>query len=80
MEGLEEKDHVVTTLESLESFAAKLEAFTAGLSDHERLVAKKTLLLAMSPFERLRWRRLSDVLDPEEAALVGSLTDPPTEC
>ncbi len=55
------------------AFATRLEALAAELPPRERRVLDVLLLAAMDPVERMRWRRVDDLLRPGEQQLLEAL-------
>lgn len=59
--------------ETAEAFTRKLELFEQHLSLRDRAILLSLLQAAMDPWARAAARPISDVLDPEEAALLAEL-------
>lgn len=59
--------------DAVAAFATRLEHLAVQLSPRERRVLDVLLLAAMDPVERMRWRRMDDLLQPGEQRLLDAL-------
>ena len=57
---------------NIRAFAARLKEHALTLSDAERHALCQLLLRAMEPLDRFRYRSISDLLSPEEEAVLAS--------
>ena len=53
--------------------AESLNEYALGLPEHEKRALYEMLLRAMEPLDRFRYLRTSDLLSPDEEAVLRSL-------
>lgn len=55
------------------SFAHRLESFAATLPKGERLILAALILNSMDPVERMNWRNITNLLQPDEIEILNKL-------
>jgi hypothetical protein len=50
-----------------------LDSFASTLSRRERLILAAIIMASMDPIERMRWRDLTKILDPNEIEILKRL-------
>jgi hypothetical protein len=55
------------------SFAERLDSFAATLPKAERLILAAIILNSMDPVERMNWRRVTSLLEPDEIETLNKL-------
>jgi hypothetical protein len=63
--------------ETIDSFAERLGRYADGLSERERRLLDVLVLRSGKPIDRMLVREPSELLDPEEEAILEALLDPP---
>ena len=63
--------------ETIDSFAERLGRYADGLPEHERRLLEVLVLRSGRPIDRMLAREPSELLDPEEEAILETLLDPP---
>ena len=59
--------------EDMRGLAKSLSEYALGLSERERHALYEILLRAMEPLDRFRYLKTSDLLSPDEEAVLRSL-------
>jgi hypothetical protein len=62
-----------TSEQTIQAFAARLDAFAAQLSDRERQMLTRIVVRSLDPLERLSLRDVNGLLEPDEEALLQAL-------
>jgi hypothetical protein len=62
---------------TIDSFAERLGGYADRLTEHERLLLEVLVLRAAEPIDRMLAREPSELLEPEEEAILKALLDPP---
>jgi len=57
----------------LSSFTKRLDSFASTLPRRERLILAAMIIASMDPIERMRWRDLAKILDPNEIEILRKL-------
>jgi hypothetical protein len=68
-----DKDYHDNRLLLLSSFTQRLDSFASTLSRRERLILAAIIMASMDPIERMRWRDLTKILDPNEIEILKRL-------
>jgi hypothetical protein len=55
------------------SFAHRLESFAATLPKSERLLLATIIFNSMDPIERMKWRNVTNLLEPDEIEILNKL-------
>jgi hypothetical protein len=55
------------------SFAHRLDAFAASLPKSERLILAAIIFNSMDPIERMNWRNVTSLLEPDEIEILNKL-------
>jgi hypothetical protein len=55
------------------SFAHTLDSFAATLPKSERLLLEAVILHLMDPIERMNWRNVTSLLEPDEIEILNKL-------
>jgi hypothetical protein len=68
-----DKDHHDNRFLLLSSFTQRLNSFASTLPRRERLILAAIIMASMDPIERMRWRDLTKILDPNEIEILKKL-------
>jgi hypothetical protein len=55
------------------SFAHRLDCFASTLSKNERLILVTVIFNLLDPIERMKWRRIASLLEPNEIEILNKL-------
>lgn len=55
------------------SFADSLDSFAATLTRRERLILAAIILNSMDPIERMKWRNVTNLLEPGEIDILDKM-------
>ncbi len=55
------------------SFAHRLDCFASTLSKNERLILANVIFNLLDPIERMKWRRVTSLLEPNEIEILNKL-------
>jgi hypothetical protein len=55
------------------SFAHRLDCLASTLSKNERLILATVIFNLLDPIERMKWRRIASLLEPNEIEILNKL-------